>query len=383
MKRLFFLLFIFFGYCFVLHAQKIKVISVFKLIETDKYEEAKKNIEEAINEEKTSHWYRTWYARGLLCQTAYQKGMKEKDKKKYELYPDQLYVAFDSYEKALSLDARGRLDAQLAPMYVLLANDLQKLGEKHYNGKEYKDALKAFELALNVIQSPILSIGTDTSLVYNAALAAYACKEWDKAIGYLNGLHEDTYSTNASHLLFSAYLEKGDTISAERVLMEGADRYEDNEDLVLLLVDLLFQKNDTEKIVSILDSASLKSPSKYIFHYTKGLIYQKIEQYKKAIDAYEEALKLAPEESKIFANIGTCYYNSGVEIEENARTITNNRSFLEEKAKSAEAFESAVHWFEKAYETNPEDQSVIMKLNQLYNILRKSDKIRILEERID
>jgi tetratricopeptide (TPR) repeat protein len=382
MKKLVLIIFILYGCSFLLQAQKIKVISVFQLIETAKYDDAKRAVEEAITEKKTMHWARTWYARGLLCQTAYETGIKDKDKKKYELYPDQLYVAYESYEKALSLD-KGRFEGQVAPMYVMLANDFQKVGENHYENKKYEDALKAFEHALTIIHSPILSIRTDTNLIYNTALAAYECKEWGKAAEYFSILHNYNYSANVTHLLSDSYLKTGDTISAERVLIEGIDNHEYNEDLVLLLVDLLFQRNNAERIVTILDNASSKSPSRYIFPYTKGLIYQKKEQYEKAIDAYEAAVNLAPDELKIYTNLSTCYYNSGVEIEENARKIKNNRIFLEEKAKSAATFESAVSWLEKAHDKDPGNQAVTIKLHQLYKILRMTDKAMNLEKHIN
>ncbi|MFO7655709.1 MAG: tetratricopeptide repeat protein [Bacteroidales bacterium] len=369
------LLLILSGCSVLLQAQRSKVISVFQLIETAKYDDAKKAIEEALTDKKTMEWPKTWYARGLLCQVAYEK-------KKTKLYPDQLYVAYESYEKALALDTRGRLETQLAPLYVRLANEFQMIGERHYTGRKYDDALKAFEQALLINRSPILSVLIDTSLVYNTALAASEAKQWDKAIGYLSILHKEKYSSNASHLLFNVFLEKGDTASAEKVLLEGIDRYEDHEDMVLLLVDLLFHTNNIEKAVAILDSAAAGSPSKYIFPYTKSLVYQKTSQYRKAIDAYEEAINLAPKELKIYSNIGTCYYNIGVEIDENARTITNNRIFLEERAKSISAFESAVEWLEKAHEMAPENQQVIMKLYQLYNALLITDKINKMKEKI-
>lgn len=382
-KKVLLLIFIVFGSFLLTQAQKSKVIAVFQLIETAKYNEAKRAVEEAIVEEKTMEWPRTWYARGLLCQTAYEKGMAENDRKKYELYPDQLYLAYESYEKAISLDKRGKIAEQLSPSYVLLANSFQKLGEKHFNSKKYEDALKAFEHALLINKSPILSVKIDTNLIYNAALAAYESKEWEKAILYLNELNEDNYSPNVAHLLFTVYLENADTISAEQVLIDAIDRYEANEDLVLLLVDFLFKTDDVVRAVAILDSTSSQSPLKYIFPYTKGLIYQKTEQYKYAIEAYKEALSLAPEEFNIYTNIGTCYYNIGVEIEENARSIKNNRAFLEEKTKSKAAFQSAVNWFEKAHEKDSDNQTVITKLYQLYKILGITDKIKNLEVRVN
>ena len=364
-------------------AQKSKVIAAFQLIETGKYAEAKKAIEEAIEDDKTWRWPKAWYARGLLCQTAYRQGIKDNDKKKYELYPDQLYVAFDSYQNALKLDKRGRLNEQVAPMYVLLANDLQKLGEKHFQNKKYEDALKAFEYALQINQSSILSIHLDSNLIYNTALAAYKSKDWDKAIKYLHVLNENNYSSNVAHLLFTVYIEKSDTTSAEEILVKGIEQYEDNKDLVLLLVDLLFQKDDTARAIGILDSAFIKSPSKYIYPYTKGLVYQKMENYQKAIDAYKEAITLAPDELNIFKQMGLCYYNIGVAIEENARKIKNNKIFREEKAKSNSAFKSALSIFEEAYEKNPDDQMVITKLYQLYKFLGMNDKIKNIEEQIN
>ena len=89
-----------------------------------------------------------------------------------------------------------------------------------------------------------------------------------------------------------------------------------------------------ENAIATLDTASARDSSNYIFPYTKGLIYQKTEQYRKAIAAYKRSAELAPEDSKIYTNIGTCYYNIGVDIQKHARSITNNRAFLEEQAKA-------------------------------------------------
>ena len=243
MKKTVFFLILFLGCSFLAKAQKSKVISVFQLIETGKYTEAKNAIEQAIEEDNTWRWYKTWYARGLLAQTAYQKGIKENDKKKYELYPDQLYVAYESYQKAVNLDTRNRVDSQLPPLYVQLANDFQKLGDKNYRDKHFADALKAYEQALEIIQSPILAARPDTNLIYNTALAAYQIKEWDKATKYLTELHKNGWSPEASFLLYTICLQKEDTAAAEKILSESIDKYKDNQDMVLLLADLYYQEN--------------------------------------------------------------------------------------------------------------------------------------------
>ncbi len=377
MKKTAFFLILTLGWTFLVHAQKSKVISVFQLIETGKYTEAKDAIEDAIKEENTWKWYKTWYARGLLAQTAYQKGISDNDKKKFELYPDQLYVAYDSYQKAVNLDTRNRVDSQLPPLYVQLANDFQKLGEKNYREKHYAEALKAYEQALGIIQSPILAVRIDTNLIYNAALAAYQVKEWDKAMGYLAGLHKEGWSPDASFLLYTICLQKEDTAAAGKVLSESIDIYKENQDMVLLLADLYYRKNEIGKAVSALDTALTRNPTNYIYPYTKGLIRQKKQLYPEAIDAYKQALVLAPDEVKIYTGIGTCYYNIGVDIQARARTISNSRAFHAVKAKSEEAFRSAVLWYEKANEKDPSNQEVGEKLYQLYKILSMSPDKKI------
>jgi tetratricopeptide (TPR) repeat protein len=383
MKKLIFLIFLFSGCSAISPLQKSKFIAVFHLIETANYEEAKKVIEEMKSDDKSSQWARTWYARGLLCQTAYQDGMRNNDRKKFELYPDQLYVAYTSYERARIIDRGGRLEKQLAPRYVYLANEFQKIAERHFRNAKYDEALRAYEQAVIINKNPILSVQIDKNLIYNTALAAYESNNRDKAIEYLTQLNEAKHSTNVLHLLFLSHLEKGDTLAARKILSTNLNRYADNQDLVLVLVDLLYQQGEIEEALTTLDNALKAKPNQYIFLYTKGLIYQKKEQYANAIESYKNAEKLAPEELLIHLQIATCYYNIGVEIEENSRAINNSIRVLEEKAKSTAAFNSAISWLDKAYDMKPDNPVVIMGLFELYKALSVSDKVSSMQSRIN
>jgi tetratricopeptide (TPR) repeat protein len=385
MNRLLFFIFvlIFSGCSTLTPLQRGKFIAVFHLIETSEFEEAKIIVEEMIEDEQSAEWARTWYARGLLAQNAWTEGKRRNDRKKFELYPDQLFVAIDSYEKARELDTRGRFDRQLAPRYVLLANELQKLGEQHFKEQKYDQAFRAFEQALLITESPILEVKTEKDLIYNTALAAFESKKMNKAIKYFSRLDEKNYSTNVSHLLFSAYLEKGDTISAERTLADGVEKFDENKDLVLLLTDLLFEKGETERAHEILENAIETSPEEYIYPYTKGLIYQKEKNYTQAVKFYKKAAELEPDELMTYINIATSYYNMGVEIEENTRLINSSRLVQEERSRSEAAFESAAEWLNKAYEKNPEDLAIVLRLYDLYRALGINDKVRSLQGQIN
>ncbi len=383
MKRFVFILFVFLWGCsFLPSLQRSNLIAVFHLIENGSYEEAKEVIDDMVLDRESMKWPRTWYARGVLAHEAYVEGVKKKDKKKFELYPDQLYVAYESFERALRLDKSGRLDRQVAPRYVYLANEFQKKGEQSFKNGHYEEALKSFQSALTISQSEILEVNIDTNLIYNASLASYESDLLDQSADYLILLNSYDFSPNVSHLLFDVYLEKGDTLEAEEVLIEGIEKYKESEDLVLLLADNLYNRSEWERAINILDSASVKQPQRSIFPFTQGLIYQKNEQYREAIDAFEKAHELAPDDLLIYVNIATCYYNIGVEIDEYARTINLNRRVLEERAKADKAFENSLKWLDRVYEKKPDDQDLLRRIHQIYKILNVEDKVSALEQRL-
>jgi len=383
MKRLvYFLPLLILGCSGISTLQKSKLLTVSNLIETARFSEAKEVVEEMIVDRESSKWPRTWYYRGVLCQTAYLEGVKRNDKSLSELYPDQLYLALESYEKALALEKGGRLDRQIAPMYVSLANEFQKTGEQHFHARRYSEALRAFEKALKISESPILEVETDNNLVFNSGLAAYESRDWEKAINYLGKLHKKKYSANATHLLFLTKLETADTTAAKRVLNEGIENYRENEEFVLLLTDLYFTGNETEKALQLLDQAASRDSLNAKYPFTKGLVYHKNAQYTKAIEEYLKAHRIAPGNYLIQVNIAASYFNTGVEIDEKSRTIMNSRLVQEEKAKSAAAYGSAVEWLDKVYGSDTTDQEILLQAWELYKALRMTDKMRGIESRL-
>lgn len=376
MKRLFILLFIFYGCTVVKPLKKSRVISLYHLIEIKKYEDAKALADDLVEGEESSKWANAWYARGYLCQKAYAEGIKKNDSKLYKLYPDQLYVAWVSYQKAGILDESQRMERQLAPKYVLLANSFQDLGIKLFKNEDYDESLRALEHALKIEGLTFLSLQQDTLLIYNTALAAYESKNWKKAIKYLTKLHSYRFSENATHLLFRANLNSGDTATAEKVLFEGIEYYEDHEQLVFLLTELLYNESRPHEALRVIEKAIAENPDNSQYYYDKGLIYQKTERYHEAIDAYTQTLKIDPDNLMVFANLATCYYNIGVAYEESILSLTHKQAVVKERAKSKKAFQAALFWLDSAIAKQPDDAELVGKLSQLYTAMGKEDKTK-------
>jgi tetratricopeptide (TPR) repeat protein len=354
--------------------QKSRVLAVFQMIDAQKYEEAKEAIEQAAWNEKTSRWPRTYHAKGVLCQTAYEEGIKKKDPKLTDLYPDQLYVAYYAYERALVLDVRERLYPSISQRYYHLSNDFRMLGEELYGKKEYEKSLRAFENAILVNQSKLIQAKVDTNLIYNTAMAAYECRNWNKAIGYLSGLHKAAHAPSTSQLLFHALCENGDSVQAEKVLQEGVQLFDYEEQVVVNLVHQYVQKGRMEQALSLLEEALVRHPGNYRFWWGEGMIYSQAGRLDDAIKSLTTAIGLAPGEAKIYYHLGIVYYNKGIDLMEASLDIRENDTYLEMREQSRKEFLEALAWMERSYEIDPLDEETLSSLHQLYNQLQVNEK---------
>ena len=357
-----------------LSAQKSRVVSAVQMIDQKKYTEAKDAIELAVWNDKTSSWARTYYVRGLLCQVAFEDGFEKREVKKTSLYPDQLYMAYSSYERALELDLRKRLHSTISQKYYLLSNDFHLLGQRRFYNGEYEEAFRAFEHAMLVNNSKLIQADIDTGLVYNTALAAYESQNWDKAIAYLDGLHEQGHATATSLLLYNALLESGDTVRAEEVLLEGTEIYEYENQSVMYLVNLYTLSGRDIEALKVLEKAIKHKPGNYRFLWARGLIQGKIGEPEKAIESFKAALELAPGEAELYYHIGVIYYNLGINMAEQSLKISSIDEYLVMKNKAREQYLIAVSWFEKSYEMDPYDDETTSKLYLLYNQLQMEEK---------
>jgi tetratricopeptide (TPR) repeat protein len=245
---------------------------------------------------------------------------------------------------------------------------------EHFRKREYEKALRAFEHALLISNSSLVNTRIDTGLVYNTALAAFESKSWEKAIGYFTGLHEDRHAPSTSLLLYQSHLSAGDTASAEDVLLEAVKIYQYDEQLVSYLINHLTDNGRAELALEILEDAIAQRPDEYRFHWSKGLILQRLGRPEEAIESFLAATDLTGSEAKLFYHLGVIYYNLGVDLREKSMKIFDNAEYQQVKMASEERFAEAVKWLEKSYELDPSDEKTVSRLRQLYYQLQMKEK---------
>ncbi len=356
----------------VTYAQKGKVAAALTYMENGELDKALQAVQIAEKNPKTQNWYKTYYAKGRVLQAI----AESKDPKVKQLAKDPLVKAYDSYQKAIKLDKKGRISKTIEIYLPMLNNDFIQKGVKEFQGQKYEDAMKSFEYALKVGQDKVFGGVVDTSLIYNAGLAAYNAKLWDKSIEHIRKAIDMNYGGSAAYVLLkNAYLEKGDTLTAKKVLQEGFDKFPTDKTIIFELINyyLLIEKN-SEAALDYIKKGLEKDPENASLYFAEGLALDKMGKHQEAIAAYKESIARDSTFLNSYYNLGALIFNDGVNMFNECNKIMDNDKFKACVAKADAKFKESLPYLERAHELDPKEINTMETLKVLYYRLHMYDK---------
>jgi tetratricopeptide (TPR) repeat protein len=348
-------------------AQMGKVTSALSFIDQGLLDKAKEALDVAFTNEKSKDNPKTYYAKGRLCQEVF------KSEKFKELCPNPLEEAYTNYEKAMSLDPKGTIEKQLKlnNTYVLLGNDFINQGVQKYEVKDYEGALNSFEFNIKLASSPIYAGVVDSGIYYNAGLAAFNGKMYEKAIPHFQKCTELKYEgTMPYFLIYNSYMYMKNLDNAESTLKKAFEIYPEDKDVIIQLVDFYINNNRMEEAFNYINLAKSKNPNDYTIWWAEGVIYMKQEKYDDAIRVLSKAVELKGDEYNTLFNLGVSYYNKAVEMFQKANEIMDVNKYNAAVGEANAIFVKAIPHFEKANSLNPDDVDTLKNLKELYFRLR-------------
>lgn len=392
-----------------LQAQKAKVTSAYmynKAYERDKdCDDLKDGIEyinEAIKDDKTKSWAKTWDYGGNL----YFNAAMTKDQECASRFNNALSNAFTFYmntlkyniesEEAKALDIESQEDlAKLKTMifdketefddasytrdilnqrFPYMALAFTNKGVEAFQEQDFEKAKSLSEksIIVNSFMNRFDSLG-----MYNAALASERLKEYDEAISYFSALAAVGYGGADLYLyMASIYDMQGDTTKKMEVIAKGREAYPKNAALITEELNYLIGTNQTEKALSNFDDAIAADPNNPSLYYNRAVIYDNIDSTEKAAADYSKALEVKPDFFDAAYNLGAMYYNLGAEWNNTAGSYDLNETTKYKKAtaKADSYFVKAMPALEKAHEINPNDQATMASLVKIYAIQGEDDK---------
>jgi len=363
-------------------AQKGKVTSALNYIDQGILDKAKEAIDEALANESTANYFNTFFAKGRLAQSSFE----SKDPKFTSFYPNPLEVAYESYEKAMELDPKGSIKKKIlaGSIYNTLAIDFYNQGGTQFEAKDYASALESFKNQIKITEGEIYVGLLDTGMYYNAGLAAVNSGKNEEAITYFQKCAEMKYMGVSPYFQMSeTYLAMGDTVKAESMLTGLTEKFPNDKNVILNLIDLYIKSNRNEEAQRYIKVAKETDPNNFSLYFAAGIIFLNENKYDEAIPELQKSIDLKGDIYDTQYGLGAAYINKAAEMFKKANDIMDVKLYSAAIEEANAVYAKALPYMEKAYELKPDDVYAMRSLQELYYRLKQTDKYAAIKAKLD
>jgi tetratricopeptide (TPR) repeat protein len=357
----------------LLFAQASAVTNAILYHKDGELDQAKKEINTACLNEKTSGKSKTWYWKGVIYEDI------ASSTKFSTSEPKALETSFNAYKKAMEVESSGEFfdmaKKRMPGIWGIALNN----GIKKYQEEKLKEAIADYELAIQIKPQ-------DTTAYVYAAYAAEGDNDYKSAEKYYNALKALNYKSEGMYKTL-AYIAKDiekNNDKALQILSEGRKYYPNDKDMMIDELNIYIATGRTKEAMGKMETAVNADPKNKMLHYNLGAMYDQAGEQTKAITSYQKALDIDANYFDANYNLGAVYYNQAAE----KLSVANKMDFgtyqkegkkIEEEAKSL--FNKALPFFEKAHSLDSKDMNTMESLKTIYAKLgRNEDSMKILEK---
>ncbi len=347
------------------------------------------------------------------------------------LEPNGLDLSAEGFQKLIEFEkasGRQQYTPQAQQMMPAIARAYANRGIEASSTKNYEEAYNDFMLTYNFKKEN--NLGTDTAMLYNAALMAQNAEDYDNAIkqtkalldmNYKGQTYKATNSANGETVEFanktqltsaiektnglyvdpviagdvrpdlyiamaSMYKKTGDTINYDATVSAGRAVFPDNKSMLLLELQKYLDTKQYDKAMVNLNQAMEADPTNYLYPYLIGYIYQTdLKDYTKANEYYDKAIAINPDKIEPQYMKGLIYVDQANTITEKMNKLKLNETtkYNQYQKEQKEMFEKALPFFERAREIDPKDVDTMKALKEVYYKLKMYEKAQELQKEID
>lgn len=390
----------------VVFAQKKNVSKAknLTLMENPDFKGAREAIVPALTEPTTANLPNTWHVAGMI-------GYKENERFYLDLSMgktidfvkkgEAIVESFNYFMKAYELD-QNQVDKKGRPVKPKFSADIISKIKEYYTEKhnlfyyaatlfdekkDYEGSIKAFELYMSIPEIPFMKdqVTKDSTYLqvkYYTALAARNANQYEKAIAIHEDLKDDGYETlYVYQLLYDEYVHQNDTANFVRTLKEGFEKMPQEPWFIQNLINYYLLNNFIDESKFYIGKAIELLPNEAVYHYVNAKIAEAEGNKVAARASYDKTLELDPKYTDAYAGIGAMVIEEGQKILDDA-AYKSDREFNAAKTKSRTVFKSAIDYFLKASQLNPEELSYKRNLRMLYYRLEMSKELEAIEKEL-
>lgn len=374
--------------------------------------EAKGLIDQVVKTSEYSNDAEAWLVKGQVYDALATEDMKLQivEPTAEVKYPDAPYIAFEAYSKAFSYADKNRYKSDALRGMQSVAQAFNNIGNQYLQTQEYAKAYKPLDNLLKIHntltrndEQPIFQSEKDLNQQkYIVAVCAMQAGDMERAETLLSELYKKEYPESAVYsTLFDLYMQQGKEEQAQEVLSKGKELFPENTQLLFAEINYYIQSQQYDKLEVKLKEAIKREPENPSVRSALGNVYMKLfndaidtgsvedgaEFKEKAIDYFEQTIAIDSSSFDAYYSIGSIYFNEAASLTQQMGELgmskEDQKKYQELKDKTQMLFNKALPYFKKAEKLNPNDQSTLTALREIYARMNDFEKSKIFKERLE
>jgi len=261
---------------------------------------------------------------------------------------------------------------------------------EEYNVGNYKNSLKHYTVIFDIMpfdEEDQLKRGniTKETILYNSFFSSNKMKDNAKSKELLQQLIDINFNEPAIYIQMSnIFLEEKNTDKALEYLSLGREMFEDDQGLINTEIDLYLKLGKSDELIEKLSNAIELDPENDIFYVIRGTCYQNNNKIEKAINDYNKALEINPEQITALNNISSCFLKQTDPIVKkmNNLSLSQTSKFNKLKLDLKNLYLKTLPYVKKYLELKPNDKSILNVLAEIYTKLEMYEEAKEVKGRI-
>lgn len=370
-------------------AQSSKVNSAENNLILQRYDAAKSDIDEALQNEKSSDEPNTYLVASKIYLTLAAHNKADEGIAKAKEY----------FIKAKELDAQGgpkgkkvgKAAKKIEKARAEYRDLTESIAGQSFNDKNYSKSLDAF-LACEWFENQAAEQVADTALYSNIGIVSMQAENW--AVGapyflktarlYAQTAGKESDGSMAYLRAKYCYEQLKDSVNVEGTLKEAFEAYPQVSDVINTLINYYLQAHKNDEALVYLNNAIQKDPNNAQYFFARGCLNEST-SFEDAKADYEKAISLDPKHFGATYNLAIVYYNAGLKIKQDASAERDINKYNAMMKEANESFAKSVPFFEGAAQIAPDKKNkleVLTNLKRITYILEMFEKNKEVTQQI-
>ena len=274
-----------------------------------------------------------------------------------------------------------------AQVYALSPADttfLDNAALVYFYGKDYDTSIKLYEKLLDLNYTGISTVYVATSkedgkdVTYNDKKAM----DLQVKLGLAENPRTEQKKSRRETIfknLSQNYASKENIEKALEYISKGRAEFPKSYSLLIDEANIHYKAGDNAKFKERLEEAIQLNPTEPTLYYNVGVMNMDQKKLDEAIKYFEKAIELKPDYTDAYNNIGAAIIErANPIIEEMNQSLSDFAKYDRLQAEQLEIYKQAIPYYEKAYEMDGKNVSIIQTLMGLYENLDMPEKLNAI-----